>query len=626
MTKLSLFLSGEKISETVLDPRNEYILGRSDTSDIILDNSEISRQHVRLKFQGGNWIAESISKYGRLVVNGAALEVLSLNNGMSFQIPPFDLHFSSETTEKVEATEVVRQTNFQAESFSDRTQAIHMKLKAILYRLDGDGVATEALTLGEGLIEAGRSRSSQVKLISEKASRKHFKMENDGSKVTLSDLGNSSHTYVNEKVISHCILNSGDEIRVGNEKFRFEFVDPNFEQAVNLTNNTQIAAKSDLPEQAVIKFTPPGYSNYLGNSRIPKKRPGLNPAFIAGIIVIVVLFIYLGVSENLKKSTTDRHLAGNLPSAPQNQGVSDKLTPEQHKFLEDTYNLAMNLYTSGRYDLSALEIEKILRIAPNYKDARNIQAYAQQALEIKKQKDEADRRQKELEVTARKVNDTLDECDKLLSRHRYNDVAPCVSRISDLDPENGRAENLVLAAKQQIELIEQTQEHKAFVKRRKAQVQAFFQKAQKEMNEKRYPSAIDSYQKAASLADRESGDVREKAKNGIQSAKQKIISTSDADFRDGKQALDAKEYKKAIIKLSEALRIYPQNGDAKISKERAESELHIEMKNIYSESVIDENIGNIEPAKKKWKQIIEQDVPADDYYQKAKIKLGKYEK
>jgi hypothetical protein len=58
----------------------------------------------------------------------------------------------------------------------------------------------------------------------------------------------------------------------------------------------------------------------------------------------------------------------------------------------------------------------------------------------------------------------------------------------------------------------------------------------------------------------------------------------------------------------------------------ATRELHVEMKNMYSESVIEENLGNIESAKKKWSVILKQDEKSDPYYEKAQIKLRKYEK
>jgi hypothetical protein len=48
------------------------------------------------------------------------------------------------------------------------------------------------------------------------------------------------------------------------------------------------------------------------------------------------------------------------------------------------------------------------------------------------------------------------------------------------------------------------------------------------------------------------------------------------------------------------------------------------MKALYSDSVLEENLGNIESAKVKWKEILENDIDTGDYYKKAKSKMKKY--
>jgi hypothetical protein len=48
------------------------------------------------------------------------------------------------------------------------------------------------------------------------------------------------------------------------------------------------------------------------------------------------------------------------------------------------------------------------------------------------------------------------------------------------------------------------------------------------------------------------------------------------------------------------------------------------MKEIYSESIIDEGLGNVEKAKKEWQEILKTDHPEGEYYNKARIKLRSY--
>jgi hypothetical protein len=48
------------------------------------------------------------------------------------------------------------------------------------------------------------------------------------------------------------------------------------------------------------------------------------------------------------------------------------------------------------------------------------------------------------------------------------------------------------------------------------------------------------------------------------------------------------------------------------------------MRLIYTDSVLEENLGNIESAKDRWRKILEISYTGSDYYRKAKSKLSKY--
>ena len=125
---------------------------------------------------------------------------------------------------------------------------------------------------------------------------------------------------------------------------------------------------------------------------------------------------------------------------------------------------------------------------------------------------------------------------------------------------------------------------------------------------------------------KDSDGLKQKAVAALKVSKDKINQETDALNKEGISALETKDYNPALDKLNKALAISPENGDARSYKERAERELRIEMKNLYADSVIEENLGNIDLAKKKWRTILEQNISTDSYFQKAKAKLGKYEK
>src|SRR5947207_14972550 len=93
MALIKVFRNGTKISECTLDPMKEYILGRGNRCDVVLDHLEVSRQHAKLVFNGQSWDVSGLSKFGRLSVNGHTVETINLAHGNNFSIAPFEIRF-----------------------------------------------------------------------------------------------------------------------------------------------------------------------------------------------------------------------------------------------------------------------------------------------------------------------------------------------------------------------------------------------------------------------------------------------------------------------------------------------------------------------------------------------------
>ncbi len=96
-----------------------------------------------------------------------------------------------------------------------------------------DGVPQLVVTFGANVgtiypissdvITIGRDESNTVALISDTtSSRKHAKITNANGEFTISDEGSSNGTFVNGIKITNTQLNSGDEIQIGNTRFRFD--------------------------------------------------------------------------------------------------------------------------------------------------------------------------------------------------------------------------------------------------------------------------------------------------------------------------------------------------------------------------------------------------------------------
>ncbi|MBK9294287.1 MAG: FHA domain-containing protein [Oligoflexia bacterium] len=609
--KLSIFKNNNIFIEKELDTSCEYILGRSSQCDIVLAEPEISRKHARLIFKNKAWVCEIISDNGFLTVGASSLKELSLTDGSKFQIGGFELVYNEVASKTFDLGQNEEKTN--VESLSEKTNIDPAPVKFVLFREDSNGDPIEEIVLHEGPITAGRGDDCDIILNDPKASRRHFILEKKNYGYSIKDLNSTHGTIVSGNKVMEQKLEGGQRIQIGNEVFLYEEVHSAFENLPALAPTTSSEASNNTMQT---------YANYdQPVVKIGSSQNKLKPVFLA-LGVLLVAGIIGKLTENDKSKIKDTRQISSVSSPSQ----ANNLTDAQKKFIDETYNLALSLYTSGKYDLAALELAKIFQLTPNYKDAKNIEALSKQAIELKRQSAEVQRLAREQNELKQRIDGILAECDQLYNNKKYSQVEPCVAQIIDMDPENLKAKELVENANLKLYQIENTQAAREAAAQRAQAAKQIFARAQSALKEKRYPAAARDFAAVERMSFNDSQNLKAKAQSGLKYAKEQMLSQSQAFVNEGKSALEQKEFKNAIVKFNKALELFSENKEAAEFKKRALSELRLEVKTLYSESVIEEDLGNIESAKKKWRIILENNIPSDPYYQKAKNKINKYEK
>src|SRR4051794_38680358 len=79
--------------------------------------------------------------------------------------------------------------------------------------------------LGPADVTFGRLSSNQVMVNDPKASSRHATLRQEGQSYSITDLGSTNGTFVNEQKLSPnapYILNPGDRIRIGDTTFTYE--------------------------------------------------------------------------------------------------------------------------------------------------------------------------------------------------------------------------------------------------------------------------------------------------------------------------------------------------------------------------------------------------------------------
>jgi adenylate cyclase len=89
-----------------------------------------------------------------------------------------------------------------------------------LHIIHPDGKVQE-YTLGEQEVVIGRHQDNAIVFFDPKVSRNHAKINKEGNKYVLSDLGSFNGTRVNKEIITRIVLKHGDEIRIGSASLSF---------------------------------------------------------------------------------------------------------------------------------------------------------------------------------------------------------------------------------------------------------------------------------------------------------------------------------------------------------------------------------------------------------------------
>ncbi len=91
-------------------------------------------------------------------------------------------------------------------------------MQAFLIRVTNDGKA-QPVPLSNERTLVGRLDDCQIRIRSGKISRHHCEIINDGSSLTLKDLGSSNGTFLNQEQVEESTLNAGDLVAVGSMVF-----------------------------------------------------------------------------------------------------------------------------------------------------------------------------------------------------------------------------------------------------------------------------------------------------------------------------------------------------------------------------------------------------------------------
>lgn len=667
MASLKLRRRGRLIQTFDLSENQIYVAGRGASCQILLEGEKgISREHFKLFFESGNWIVEVISKIGEVSLGGERVDRFTLEDKMSFSVPPFEFEFTlisnsakenfaqssaspSQLPSKISNFDAGAAAKIEPEFNDEKTFiGFNHQLIQISFLTPGSSSLDQVILEGDGPWLAGREPSCHIFIRKSKVSRRQFEIRRNGAKgFFIVDLGSANGTKLRGESIpkdTPLPLNSGDEISVLDIRMRFEIVDPQFANKIqsfqsNLpaisnqtlsyfpTASTAIGTQTGGLPQEYMGQTP---SNYYPQMQMPgpivanENFLQKNKIRIAiGCAIVLLLYLVFSSPDNTNKTNKQITMAND---------PYEKLSKEQKQLVKQSHQLAKNYLMQGKYELAQSEILKMKEIIPEYEDSHEVERLAVEGLQLLEEKRRNDMVEQAKKDQEEKIISQTNVCSKLLTNPNINSVEmdSCLSSVIEYNPEHPK----ILDLKQKVEQITlnrkiQEDSRKEYAAKA-ARLAALFDKAKGFEAEHQPLIAIEQYERVIQSDLPDPDGLKTQARGRIKLLRGGITEKTAKLLQAADQQAGNNQYKIAILNLRRALKLDPENEAIRGKIDQFVLELRKQMMLLFQEGIIEESYGNVDGsegkpgAKDKWKKILEFDIPDGEYYQKARIKLKKY--
>lgn len=508
-------------------------------------------------------------------------------------------------------------------------------------------------------IAIGRSQQCHVVLEDRRSSRKHSLIKREDNKYIIKDLGSANGTLVNGERVDEQQLHSGDEIQIGDTKFTFEMVQSDYE----IKKQEFISVPPPEMQMAPAELMTPSHSMHQQEPMqgafggpIPGSAEPLAPSFeapkeekksligkmldryramttkqqiIYGIVVLAVVWLLM---EDDPEETRARLNTG-VPKKQAVQKKDDKkggpstvtfemLTPDQKRYIDAQYQLAFELYKNREYDTCLLEVGKIFSLVQDYKNAREIEAFAKEGKRKMEAQEEERKRKEQERQTQLKIQSLIEQIGHLMDQKKYKEAEALFPEIELLQPENVAVSEWRRQIMAETEKLEKEREARILLEDLHKQAWADFNKAVSLESNKKYYEALDRFDEILTrkIQDQKLIDT---VKSEITKVEQMISSERDPLLAQGKQLEQEGKLSESYRAYQKALEADPMDEEAPAGMKRIKGILTDRAKHIYTEGVFAESYGDLETAEKKYREVLEVVPKEDEYYDKADSKLKK---
>lgn len=207
---------GDNVIQTYVFDKEVMSIGRSRDNDVVIENLSVSRNHCRVRKQGGKFVLTDLNSANGTYVNGVKITKTEVVDGDVISVGKHRLHFQNR---------IVPEEQVIADAFGqDRTMLVDRIAQPVLAVTDGKLKGTEfKLTKFETSI--GKAQENDIVIGDDWfLSKKQAVIYRRGVQYEIHDFGGFRKTKVNGQPLNEPrVLEAGDVIELGNTRCVFQF-------------------------------------------------------------------------------------------------------------------------------------------------------------------------------------------------------------------------------------------------------------------------------------------------------------------------------------------------------------------------------------------------------------------
>ena len=498
--------------------------------------------------------------------------------------------------------------------------------------LFGEYAPYDAYNITENEIFIGRDSSKcQIILNDPEVSTVHAVIKRMGAICVLEDKQSANGTILNGKRINSTQLVNEDEFIIGSTTFTVrvgnEFIDIQKSSLMPVAENQEVVVEEIVevsdPDEEVDEEA--GETMGPSDNSLVGKFKALPPIRKAIYVVVAlgVAFVLLDEEDSGKpkpKANTAQSKERSTKDVRKKSIAISNLSPEQIEERNSFYVLAKQDAEEGKFEEAKLNIDKALKIDPNYVQAKQLSQVINSNLARIAELNAQKRKELERERLKKEVKELVVRATRATEERNVGLAQNLYQQIKIKDPRNFEVSNLEADLNAWLDAENKKKLEEAQRKSERKRMIDALKPGETLVLKEQWYQAIIELEKFLRIKEMDE-DLVKKGAQLLKDSKENLNGIVNPLLGKARSLKEGEDLKSAYEAYSEVLKYDPSLNEAISEMDDINDTLTVRSRRVYRDAIISESLGLFEEAKQKFQEVQQIAPRTNEYYKKASNRL-----